>query len=62
MGRDEWRKKITQDSSKELHDAMEEEEEEDEREQDDDDEEMEDVGGDWDELERLEVSVCAESE
>lgn len=63
MGSDEWRKKITKDSAKELHAAMEEEEEEEDGEEnpaDDDDEEMEDVGGGWDELERLEVSVWAE--
>ena len=62
MGRDDWRKKITLESSAELHNAIGKEEdekgEEDEKEENDDDEDdLEDVQEGWDELEKLERQV-----
>ena len=66
MGRDDWRKKITLESSAELHNAIGKEEdekgEEDEKivgeeENDDDEDDLEDVQEGWDELEKLERQV-----
>lgn len=64
MGRDAWRSQISQDSGKELRDAL--EDEGDDLEEglgaEDDDEEWEQCEGDWDELEKLERAIdgCTE--
>jgi len=59
MAGDAWRKKITQDSGKELDAIMDDEgrEEGEEDDEEDEEDEFEDVEGDWDELEKLEAQV-----